>query len=392
MSVIASATPDAPAGAHDDIRVMVVDDALVVRSLLARWIEAEPGLKVVATLRNGREALDRLDETKPDVVVLDVEMPELDGISTLPRLLEARRDLVVIMASALTRENAEITFKALALGAADYIPKPATEGGVMTSTTFQRDLIEKIRVLGGRPRKRPVLPPYARVAPVTRRLAGAVQRISQWRTAAVEPAAHTLRPFSAVTPRVLLVGASTGGPQALTKLISRLDAVSNLAPILITQHMPVTFTTILAEHLARSGAKQVSEAVDREPVLAGKVYLAPGGKHMKVARHDGTAAIVLDDGPPVHFCKPAVDPLFSTAAEVWGAWNLALILTGMGTDGTAGAAEIVAAGGSVICQDEATSVVWGMPGSALEAGVCSAVLPLDQIAPRVVRQFLGGKS
>jgi two-component system chemotaxis response regulator CheB len=392
MSVIASATPGAPVGAHDDIRVMVVDDALVVRSLLARWIEAEPGLKVVATLRNGREALDRLDETKPDVVVLDVEMPELDGISTLPRLLEARRDLAVIMASALTRENAEITFKALALGAADYIPKPATDGGVMTSTTFQRDLIEKIRVLGGRPRKRPVLPPYARVAPVTRRLAGAVQRISQWRSAPVESSAHKLRPFSAVTPRVLVIGASTGGPQALTKLISRLDAVSDLAPILITQHMPVTFTTILAEHLARSGAKQVSEAVDGEPVLAGKVYLAPGGKHMKVGRRDGAAVIVLDDGPPVHFCKPAVDPLFSTAAEVWGAWNLALILTGMGTDGTAGAAEIVAAGGSVICQDEATSVVWGMPGSAIEAGVCSAVLPLDQIAPRVVRLFLGGKA
>jgi two-component system chemotaxis response regulator CheB len=392
MSVIAPATPGAPVAAHDGIRVMVVDDALVVRSLLARWIEAEPGLKVVATLRNGREALDRLDETKPDVVVLDVEMPELDGISTLPRLLEARRDLVVIMASALTRENAEVTFKALALGAADYIPKPATEGGVMTSTTFQRELIEKIRVLGARPRKRPVLPPYARVAPVTRRLASAVQRISPWRNAVAEHAPHKLRPFSAVTPRVLLIGASTGGPQALTKLISRLDAVSDLAPILITQHMPVTFTTILAEHLTRSGAKQVREGVHGEPVLAGKVYLAPGGRHMKVARHDGNAVIVLDDGPPVHFCKPAVDPLFSTAAEVWGSWNLALILTGMGTDGTAGAAEIVAGGGSVICQDEASSVVWGMPGSAIEAGVCSAVLPLDQIAPKVVRLFLGAKS
>jgi two-component system chemotaxis response regulator CheB len=392
MSAIAPATPGAPIVAHEDVRVMVVDDALVVRSLLARWIEAEPGLKVVATLRNGREALDRLEETKPDVVVLDVEMPELDGISTLPRLLEARRDLVVIMASALTRENAEVTFKALALGAADYIPKPATEGGVMTSPAFQRELIEKIRVLSSRPRKRPALPPYARVAPVTRRLASAVQRISQWRSAPAEPARHNLRPFSAVTPRVLLIGASTGGPQALTKLISRLDAVSDLAPILITQHMPVTFTTIWAEHLTRSGARQVSEAVHGEPVLAGKVYLAPGGKHMKVARHDGTAAIVLDDGPPVHFCKPAVDPLFSTAAEVWGAWNLALILTGMGTDGTAGAAEIVAEGGSVICQDEASSVVWGMPGSAIEAGVCSAVLPLDQIAAKVVRLFLGGKS
>jgi two-component system chemotaxis response regulator CheB len=156
--------------------------------------------------------------------------------------------------------------------------------------------------------------------------------------------------------------------------------------------MPATFTTILAEHLSRATAKTVREAVDGEPVLAGTVYLAPGGRHMRVARRDGTAMIVLDDGPAVHFCKPAVDPLFTSAAEVWGSWNLALILTGMGIDGTAGAVDIVAGGGSVIVQDEATSVVWGMPGSAASAGVCSAVLPLEQIGPKVVRMFLGARS
>ncbi len=192
-------------------------------------------------------------------------------------------------------------------------------------------------------------------------------------------------------PRVLLIGASTGGPQALTKLVSHLDAVIESAPVLVTQHMPPTFPTILAEHLTRAGAKPVREAVDGEPVLARTIYLAPGGKHMRVARRDGTAVIVLDDGPPVHFCKPAVDPLFATAAEVWGSWNLALILTGMGSDGTNGAAAIAAAGGSVIAQDEASSVVWGMPGSAAQAGVCSAVLPLDQIAPKVTRMFLGAR-
>jgi two-component system chemotaxis response regulator CheB len=190
---------------------------------------------------------------------------------------------------------------------------------------------------------------------------------------------------------VLLIGASTGGPQALTKLVARLDAVTDTAPVLITQHMPATFTTILAEHLSRASAKPVREALDGEPVLAGTIYLAPGGRHMRVARRNGTAVAVLDDGPPINFCKPAVDPLFSSAAEVWGTWNLALILTGMGTDGTHGAADIVAAGGSVIAQDEASSVIWGMPGSAVEAGVCSAVLPLDQIGPKVVRMFLGAK-
>jgi two-component system, chemotaxis family, protein-glutamate methylesterase/glutaminase len=396
MNAIAPVIPGTTIGsAPDEIRVMVVDDAVVVRSLLSRWVEETTGLKLVASLRNGREALENLDHARPDVVVLDVEMPELDGISTLPKLLERRRDLVVIMASALTRDHAEVTIKALSLGAADYIPKPAAEGGVMTSASFQRELIEKIRVLGGRRKKRPLPPPYARrpIGPVTRRLGGAVQRTVKWRTAPAEPeqSEFNLRPFSVMLPRVLLIGASTGGPQALTRLVARLDVVTETAPVLIAQHMPPTFTTILAEHLTRAGGKPVREAVDGEAVLAGNIYLAPGGKHMKVERRDGTATIVLDDGPPVHYCKPAVDPLFSSAAEVWGAWNLAVILTGMGTDGTAGAEQIAAFGGSVIAQDEGSSVVWGMPGHAVAAGVCSAVLPLEQIAPKLVRLFLGAR-
>src|SRR4051794_6853962 len=189
MSVIAPAVPGAPiASAPDDIRVMVVDDAVVVRSLLSRWIDETPGLKLVAAARNGREALEQLDHAKPDIVVLDVEMPELDGISTLPILLQRRRDLSVIMASALTRDHAEVTLKALSLGAADYIPKPANEGGVMTSASFQRELIEKIRALGQRRKKQPLLPPYARrpVGPATRRLGGAVQRVVKWRIPAPE--------------------------------------------------------------------------------------------------------------------------------------------------------------------------------------------------------------
>ncbi|MCX7311082.1 MAG: chemotaxis response regulator protein-glutamate methylesterase [Alphaproteobacteria bacterium] len=381
--------------APDEVRVMIVDDAAVVRSLLSRWIDETPGLKLVAALRNGREAIERLDHARPDVVVLDVEMPELDGISTLPRLLERRRDLTVIMASALTRDHAEVTIKALALGAADYVAKPLADGGVMTSIAFQRELIDKILALGLRRKKRP-LPLHARstVNPALRRLGGAAQCTLKWRTAAPEaaPGQFKLRPFQPMPPRILLIGASTGGPQALTRLVSRLDAVTETAPILITQHMPATFTTILAEHLARAGGKPVHEAVDGEPVLPGHIYLAPGGRHLKVARRNGTAVIELDDGPAIHFCKPAVDPLFVSAAEVWGSWNLALILTGMGCDGAGGAAEIVKAGGSVIAQDEATSVIWGMPGAAAAAGLCSAVLPLEQIAPKVSRLFLGARS
>ena len=255
----------------------------------------------------------------------------------------------------------------------------------MTSAAFRRDLIEKIVALGRRRPKPPRVPAYVRrtIDPATRKLGGAIQRVGKWRLPApADQSAFNLRPFAPVLPRVLLIGASTGGPQALTKLIAPLDAITDSAPVLITQHMPATFTTIFAEHLSRASAKPVREAADGEPALAGTVYVAPGGRHMRVTRRDGNAVIVLDDGAPVHFCKPAVDPLFSSAAEVWGSWNLALILTGMGIDGTAGAADIVAGGGSVIAQDEATSVVWGMPGSAVDAGVCSAVLPLEQIGRR----------
>ena len=394
MSAVVPASPVVSAPGKGDVRVMVVDDAAVVRTLMSRWIGEQPGLAVVAALRSGREAVDQFEQHNPDVVVLDVDMPHLDGISTLPLLLEKKRDLAVIMASALTRNNAEVTLKALSLGAADYIPKPEAEGGLMTSAEFQLELIEKIRVLAKR-RRRPIrLPAYARrpAGPAMRRLGGAIQRVGKWRVpASADRAEFDLRPFSPNVPRVLLVGASTGGPQALAKLVTQLDAVTDSAPVLVTQHMPPTFTTILAEHLSRVSAKPVREAIDGEPVLAGTIYLAPGGRHMRVARRGGTAVVVLDDGPPVHFCRPAVDPLFTSAAEVWGPWNLALILTGMGADGTDGGAAVVAAGGSVIAQDEATSVIWGMPGSAVEAGVCSAVLPLEQIGPKVVRMFLGAR-
>ena len=188
---------------------------------------------------------------------------------------------------------------------------------------------------------------------------------------------------------MLLIGSSTGGPQALTGLVGQLGPVLDRYPVLITQHMPPTFTTILAEHLARASRRTAHEAVDGEPIVAGTIYLAPGGRHMAVTRRDGQPAIALDDGPLVNFCKPAVDPLFSSAAQLWGGGVLAVVLTGMGSDGTHGAQDIAAAGGSVIAQDEATSVVWGMPGSAANAGVCSAVLPLDAIGPKVVRLFGG---
>jgi two-component system chemotaxis response regulator CheB len=368
------------------IRVMLVDDAVVVRGLFARWVESEPDLDVVATLRTGREAVDQLERVDPDVVVLDVDMPELDGIAALPLLLEKKRDLVVIMASTLTRRNAEISLRALSLGAADYIPKPGSNREVSASTAFRRDLIEKIRQLGVRAKRlRPAAPPAR--APLETRPAPSIVPEPVAEVAA--PPSITLRPMPTTPPRVLLIGSSTGGPQALNTLIAEIGGVLQRAPVLITQHMPPTFTAVLAEHLARIAKRPVREAVDGEEINAGVVYLAPGGKHMKVARRDGAAVIVIEDGPLVNFCKPAVDPMFASAADVWGNKVLALVLTGMGSDGLAGAKTIVAAGGHVFAQDEATSVVWGMPGQVTNAGLCSAVLPLPEIAAKLTRLFTG---
>jgi two-component system chemotaxis response regulator CheB len=390
MSVAATAAPAvsavSPAG-QAPIRVMIVDDAVVVRGLVSRWIEEEPGLAVAASLRTGRDAVAQIERVNPDVVVLDVEMPELDGISALPLLLEKKRDLVVIMASTVTRRNAEISLRALALGAADYVPKPETNRGITTSPEFRRELIEKIRHLGGRRRGLAARAPAAPASPL--RPVGAPAE----RPVAAPPAPSIrLRPFSLIIPRVLLIGSSTGGPQALNAVISRLAPVVDRVPMLITQHMPPMFTTILAEHLARAAERPAREAADGEPVRVGTIYVAPGGRHMRVASRNGAPVIALDDGPLVNFCRPAVDPLFTSAAQVYGSGVMALILTGMGSDGAHGAADIAAGGGSVIAQDEATSVVWGMPGSAAHAGVCSAVLPLDQIGPKLLRMFSGERT
>jgi two-component system chemotaxis response regulator CheB len=321
-------------------------------------------------------------------------MPELDGISALPLLLQKKRDLIVIMASAVTRRGAEVTLRALALGAADYVPKPATTHEATASAAFHRDLIEKIRNLG-RLRRRILHQPPPGAVPAEDRLPHShplpAPAVRDLLPSKAETSAISLRPFSTSLPRVLLIGSSTGGPQALTVLIEKLTAAIDRAPVLITQHMPPTFTTVLAEHLSRIGGRGAHEAEHGEPVLAGGIYVAPGGRHMRVVRERDGIKVAIGDDQPINFCKPAVDPLFSSAAAVWGSSTLALVLTGMGSDGTNGSADIVAAGGSIVAQDEASSVVWGMPRSVAHAGLCSAVLPLDQIARKVLRLFAGDR-
>jgi two-component system chemotaxis response regulator CheB len=376
---------------YEPLRVMVVDDSVVIRGLISRWIEAEPDMTVAASLRTGLDAVNQLERVNPDVAVLDIEMPELDGIQALPQLLAKKRNLIVIMASTLTRRNAEISFKALSLGAADYIPKPESTREAAAAETFRHDLLQKIRHLGARVRRlhSTTTPP---LAPAIGRSRESVPVPVRAPVSVAGQAALLKRTFSPIAPRVLLIGSSTGGPQALMALVAEIGAVIDRVPVLITQHMPPTFTTILAEHLSRSSHKPAHEGIDGEIVKPGQIYLAPGGKHMRVSKQGANIVIALDDGPPVNFCKPAVDPLFNSAIDVWQGAIMAVILTGMGSDGMRGGKDIVAAGGNVIAQDEATSVVWGMPGAAANAGICAAILPLNQIAPKLVRLFSGDRS
>lgn len=387
----AAPTGAAPS-ASDPIKVMVVDDAVVVRGLVGRWIAEESDMTLVASHRSGRDAVADIARKMPDVVILDIEMPDMDGLTALPLLLARRRDLVVIMASTLTRRHAEVSLRALSLGATDYVPKPESNRGVSTSPEFQRELVEKVRHLGRRRQqrglRRAAVPVPAPAVPVARAA----------ETPVASPAVREsttpfrLRSGPIKRPQALLIGASTGGPQALTTLIAQLGPVIERVPVLIVQHMPPTFTTILAEHLSRASRRSVREAEDGERIVVGEVRLAPGGRHMMITRRDGAPTIRIEDGAPINFCKPAVDPMFQSASQVWNGAALGVVLTGMGHDGTAGGQTLVEAGGSIIAQDEASSVVWGMPGSVAQAGICSAVLPIEQIGPKLVRIFSGEAS
>ena len=271
----------------------------------------------------------------------------------------------------------------------DCLAKPQTSGELTGAADFKRDLIARVRALGiRRSRSRPRVMPQVRPA---------LQSVS---AAPVRGAADTsfsrrshepvhLRKFPHIVPRAILIGSSTGGPQALAVVLGGIKRALPRVPVLITQHMPPSFTTILAEHLGRVAEAPCHEPVDGEPIRAGTIYVAPGGHHMKVEQTASGAVIRITDDPPVNFCKPAVDPLFNSALNVYGPALLAVVLTGMGSDGARGALAIADAGGAVIAQDEETSVVWGMPGATATSGACSAVLPLNEIAPQVVRTVTG---
>jgi len=341
--------------------VLIIDDSAVVRGLVARWVEADSRLQVAATCADGEQGVRKAAELQPDVVVLDIEMPRMDGLTALPQILKACPKAKVVMASTLTRKGGEITMRALSLGAADYAPKPEA-GRVAGAETYRQELLDKLVALSPRPAA--AAPRMAHAAPAAPRAMAASRR-----------------------PTLIAIGSSTGGPQALRDVVGALPRDTNV-PIVITQHMPKLFTAILAEHLTKLGLP-ASEAQEGEPLRPGRIYLAPGDFHMTLRSTNGVISTHLDQNPPVNFCRPAVDPLFDSCAQVAGNGVLAVVLTGMGHDGRDGARTIRDAGGQVIAQDQASSVVWGMPGAVVEAGLADQILTLKDIGPELARRLKG---
>lgn len=366
--------------------VMVVDDSAVIRGMITRILESDQFIKVVASAQNGQAALTLYEEHKPDVVILDIEMPVMDGITALTELMKRHKNAKVIMCSTLTLENAEISMKAMALGAVDYIPKPTSTSELNNSNDFRARVIELVRAFGkSRPRNADDAIPAP--TPSVAKAAGATT------AGFVMPgagASFTKRnePPSLWKPRILAVGSSTGGPQALFEFFKALKGVKDI-PIVITQHMPATFTALLAQHITQQTGVPCVEAAEGMPLLPGRAHLAKGGLHMLVQKNDaGQMVLHLDDGPQENFCKPAVDPMLRSLIPFYSRDILTVILTGMGSDGMLGGKAVVEAGGYVVAQDQASSVVWGMPGAVAMAGLCSAVLPIKEIGGYVARKVL----
>jgi two-component system chemotaxis response regulator CheB len=384
---------------------MVVDDSAVVRGMTTRFIEEDSELQVVGSAGNGQRAVEMLDRCDPEVVVLDIEMPVMDGLTALPKIFAKRPNLQVIMSSTLTKANADVTIRALSAGAADYVTKPSNRG-LGSESDFQNEIRTKVKGLAGAVRRSSGGAPATRrasSAPTDRSRSPSRQTTKQPGSTTVrEPARPqrgvgtaaasgeakasgpgdvALRRMPSHPPQVVAIGSSTGGPQALFEVISHLGAIKQ--PILITQHMPATFTSLLADHISRQTSMPCSEVCNGDRLQEGQIYIAPGGYHL-VASKDGDGVVLsLSDAAPENFCRPSVDPMLRSLVDVYNGRCLAVILTGMGSDGLKGCEALVQAGGHVIAQDEESSVVWGMPGAVAKAGLASAVLPIKDIASQL---------
>jgi two-component system, chemotaxis family, protein-glutamate methylesterase/glutaminase len=362
------------------IRVLVVDDSVVVRRLVTDSLSRDPEIEVVGFASNGRIAQAKVEQLAPDLVTMDIEMPEMNGIEAVRALRRARHTMPIIMFSTLTERGASATLDALVAGATDYVTKPANVGSVQESLDrVASELIPKIKAFV--PRRGGALAPAAGHATGGPAAGHGAAALPSARVPASARRPVVTRPAPAPHPiSAIIIGSSTGGPEALSKVLSNLS-VAPQVPVLIVQHMPPVFTRQLAARLDRLGPATVVEAADGDLLRPGHVYIAPGDHHLELSRSAGMLRVKLTDGPPVNFCRPAVDVLFRSAVRELGGQLLAVVLTGMGADGRTGCEDVVGAGGTVLVQDEPTSVVWGMPGAVATAGFAHRVLPLGEVAP-----------
>jgi len=361
------------------IRVMLVDDSAVIRGLLARTLEADKDIEVVSSVHNGQMAVGAVARARPDVVVLDIEMPVMDGITALPLILKEKPDAKILMCSTLSRQGASISMKALSLGAAECLVKPTSNTEIGGSDEFRGNLLRLVKTLG----------PARSAAATAQPQPPAAAKHTPPPAAAPAAPNITLRSKSqayTARPAIIGIGSSTGGPQALFNVLN--DVGGCPVPIVITQHMPKTFTAILAEHIQQNCHLPAHEGADGMALEKGHVYIAPGGHHMEIERTDQTAHIRLNEGPPENYCKPSVDPMMRSLIDAYGKKTLGIMLTGMGHDGLNSFTALAAAGGNIIAQDEKTSVVWGMPGAVAMAGLCTEIMPLAQIGPWIRKNVI----
>ncbi|MBL8852489.1 MAG: chemotaxis response regulator protein-glutamate methylesterase [Planctomycetaceae bacterium] len=389
------------------LKVLIVDDSAVVRKVLTEAMASDPSIEVVGIAANGKIALAKIPVLAPDLITLDVEMPEMDGLETLSEIRKLYPTLPVIMFSTLTDRGTQITVDALALGANDYLAKPCNTGSLgATVKAIQDELIPKIKVFCKRscpltitttrsdsaPASGYRLSPGVGQKPSPSGLPSRIVDASPGNPSAAWPTKPASRAFTNPSSRIdaIVIGTSTGGPNALTKVLPLLPADLPV-PILIVQHMPPVFTARLAERLDQLSKLSVVEAAEGMPVLPGRAYLAPGDYHMSLQRLGTQIKIKLNQDAPENSCRPAVDVLFRSAIQTWGGNLLAVVLTGMGQDGMKGSEMIRETGGTILAQDEASSVVWGMPGAVSRAGLAHEVLPLADVPAALGRYVRQGR-
>ena len=357
----------------DKIRVFIVDDSAVIRRLLSDLLKEDPHIEVIGMAANGELALPKIQQLHPDLVTLDMEMTVMDGIETLKALRKSQPKLPVIMFSTLTERGSSATMDALSLGASDYVTKPANVGSVIEGMgRIREELIPKIKALcaskftAPTPQPSPPRPEFRSTRPVRRSAQGG----------GIE---------------ILAIGVSTGGPNALAELMPALGK-NFPVPVVVVQHMPPLFTRLLADRLGAISGFKCREGAEGELLRPGQLWVAPGGFHMVTERVRDGVMLHLHDEKPENSCRPAVDVLFRSVAKCYGAGVLSVVLTGMGQDGLKGCEAVSAAGGQILVQDEASSVVWGMPGAVSNAGLAEKVLPLSELGPEILRRLQSAPS